>query len=388
MVAMGGGSSFQLMRIFGIRIGASASWFFVLFVIIYLFTSRFQDVADGDATIAYVLAISAALLFFGSLILHELGHALVARREGIQVIGIDLWFFGGVAKMSRDSNTPGEEFRIAAAGPAVSLLLAVVFAGAALAMDAYGPGAGPLISGNDDSPVGSLFELVAYLNAGLLVFNLIPGFPLDGGRIARAVVWRFTKNRNTATRAAGYAGLGFAYLMIAGGVAMSFASSDIFGGLWLAVLGWFLATAARSAVVGTKFTEKLDGITVADIMDAEPVAIPAATSAMHAQEQWFLRYGWGWFPVVAADGRFLGLLRSERADGAVTAGQPMLPAGELLDEDASTWGIPTDTPLEALIGRPELRQLGALMAVDGDGRLRGVVTLEQVQRAVSAALPG
>lgn len=388
MVPMGGGSSIQLIRLFGIRIGASYSWFVVLFLLIWLLSGYFGDVS-GDDTVGFALAVSAALLFFVSLTLHELGHALVARREGIAVVGIDLWFFGGVAKMSRDTNSPGEEFRVAGAGPAVTLVIVLLCAGILAVLDSPSA-AGKALTFASDPGASSAEALVGYLgavNAFLLAFNLIPAFPLDGGRLARALVWQITGDRNRATRAAGYTGQGLAYLMIGLGLAMAVAWNDAFGGLWLAVLGWFLASAARGAVVSTAFTERLDGITVEDIMDREPVSIPGDTPALRAQDEWFLRYRWGWFPVVDQAGLFLGLLRSERVDGAIEAGQPMLAAGDLLDEDAATWRVGADEPLEALLGRPELRQLGALMAVDADGRLRGVVTIQQVQRALSAALP-
>lgn len=389
MNGMGGGSSVQLLRLFGIRIGASYSWFFVLFLLIWLLSGYFGDVT-GDTTSGFLLAVSAALLFFVSLTLHELGHALVARREGIQVVGIDLWFFGGLAKMSRDTNTPGEEFRVAAAGPAVTLIIVIVCSGL-IAILGYPDEAAKVMSFSTDEDAPAAVALLGYLaavNAFLLAFNLLPAFPLDGGRLARALVWRITNDRTKATRAAGYAGQGLAYVMIGLGLAMAVVWNDPFGGLWLAVLGWFLAGAARSAVVSTAFTERIDGITVGDIMDREPVTIPGDTPALRAQDEWFLRYRWAWFPVVDHAGTFLGLLRAERVDGAVTAGQPMLPVGDLLDDDAALWRVGAEEPLESLLGRPELRQLGALMAVDTEGRLRGVVTIQQVQRALTAALPG
>src|ERR671917_1743563 len=122
-VMIGIGPSIQLVRLFGIRIGATPSWFVVLFIFIFFFSQYFREELGGSATEGYVVAVTAAFLFFASLILHELGHALVARREGIAISGIDLWFFGGVAKMARDTHAPGAEFRIAAAGPAVTLVI-------------------------------------------------------------------------------------------------------------------------------------------------------------------------------------------------------------------------------------------------------------------------
>jgi CBS domain-containing protein len=292
--------------------------------------------------------------------------------------------------MNRDTPAPGEEFRVAAAGPAVTLLIVLACVGIIALLDSSAAAGEAITFGSDTdtSPMEALIGYLAAVNAFLLVFNLIPAFPLDGGRLARALVWRITGDRNKATRAAGYAGQALAYGMVGLGIAMALVWEDTFGGIWLAVLGWFLATAARSAVVSTAFTERIDGITVADIMDREPVTIPADTPALRAQDEWFLRYRWDWFPVTDGAGTFLGLLRAQRVDGAVSSGQPMLPAADLLDEDAATWRVRAEEPLEALLGRPELRQLGALMAVDTDGRLRGVVTIQQVQRALTAALPG
>jgi predicted transcriptional regulator len=154
------------------------------------------------------------------------------------------------------------------------------------------------------------------------------------------------------------------------------------------VLGWFIAQSARAAVTSTAFTERLDGITVADIMDAQPVSMPARTPLTQAQEEYFLRYRWDWFPVVDDDGRFLGVVREPRVDEEIAAGRPALEVGELVEvTDADDWRVRSDRPLETLLGDEHLRVRGALMAVDADGVLRGVVTIEQVRRALTAALP-
>src|SRR5919107_1897631 len=206
---MFGGSSFALGRIFGIRIGVNASWFLILFLFIFWLSQSFTDVL-GDETAGYATALAAAVLFFGSIVLHELGHALAARRSGIEVSGIDLFFFGGVMKMSRDTDTPGREFFVAVAGPLVTLGIVIV-----------GTVVGVAIAGQDEfldaarldgaAPSDIAILLVSFLvtmNAVLLVFNLVPAFPLDGGRIARAAVWKLTGDRAKATRLAGYVGAG------------------------------------------------------------------------------------------------------------------------------------------------------------------------------------
>jgi Zn-dependent protease len=385
------GGSVQLARLFGIRIGASPSWFAVLFVmILWLSTSLRDSVLTGssDATV-YGVAVAGALLFFASLVLHELGHALVARRSGIRIEGIDLWFFGGIAKLSRDSRSPGEEFRIAAAGPAVTLAivaLCVVGATAAGHGDAFLDAVA--LTGTGTSPAIALLGWLAEINAVLFVFNMVPAFPLDGGRIARAIAWRLTGDRNRGTRFSGRLGQLFAYVLIGFGLFVLL-RGDVVSGLWSMLLGWFLGGAARGAVVSSQVAERLEGLTAGDLMDTQPVTIPADVALDRAQDEFFARYRWPWFPVVDGAGRYLGILREDSVAGEVAAGRPALEVGQLLDagplEEVS---VRDDTPVEDLLGAEGLRTLGALMVVDIDRHLRGVVTLEQVRRALTAAAPG
>ncbi|MEJ7787846.1 MAG: site-2 protease family protein, partial [Solirubrobacteraceae bacterium] len=265
----GGGGSIQIARVFGIRVGASPSWFIVLFVLIYLLSEYFQSRLGGSTTEGYLVAVAGVLLFFASIVLHELGHALVARRLGIAISGIDLWFFGGIAKMSRDTDSAGAEFKIAAAGPAVTLLITVLCV-AIGSLVAQGNALDVMLLEGDGavSPAIALLGFLALWNAALLVFNLVPAFPLDGGRIARAAIWGLTGDRHRSTRLAGRIGEYFAYLLIGLGIFLA-ASGEPFNGIYLAVIGWFLAQGARAAIASTAFTERIDGITVADIMDAE-----------------------------------------------------------------------------------------------------------------------
>jgi Zn-dependent protease len=382
----GGGGSVQLARVLGIRIGASPGWFVFLFLMIWWLSGRFADaLPNASSTTSYAVAVAGALLFFVSIALHELGHAIVARRNGIGVLGIDLWVFGGLAKLSRDSQSPGEEFRIAAAGPAVTALLAALaFAG--MALTSHPDAGGDLLAGDSAStPVLALCAWLALVNTGLLVFNLVPGFPLDGGRIARAIAWKVTGDRHRATRLAGRLGQAFAYILIGLGLYL-IATGSAADGIWMAILGWFLSQGARGAVVSSQFSERIEGVTAADLMDAEPVAVPGATTALAAQDEFFLRYRLPWFPVVDAAGRLMGLLREERVDTAVAGGQPTLTADELLEGGDADAAVPRDTPLETLLTSEPLRRFGALAVVDGDGRLCGVLTLDRVRRALAASV--
>jgi Zn-dependent protease len=387
---MTGSRSLPLLRIFGIRVGVNYSWFLVLFVVIFVLWDSLSQTLDASETTVYVVAVVAAASFFASIVAHELGHALVARREGIAVEGIDLFLFGGVMKMSRDTDSPGAEFRVAVAGPLVTLLLIVLASVAAVliaGVDSFWDAA-RLSAAADATPVEVVVSLLVSMNMVLLLFNLVPAFPLDGGRIARAVAWKLTGDRHRATRFAARIGIGFGWLLILGGLALLvLVEGAALDGIWFAALGWLLASAARGTLAQTRFTEQLAGITVADVMDAEPVTIPAALSAARAYEDFFLRYqGWDWFAIVEDDGRYAGIAHRSAVEHAALQEGGTMPVRELAAPGAADGQVPADAPLEALLSSEPLRRLGALMAVDAEGRLRGVVTFEQVTRALRARL--
>ena len=385
---MFGGGSFQLARVFGIRIGVDWSWFIVLFLIIWNLSGYYDDVAPGSN--AFVLAVVSALLFFLSILLHELGHAWVAIRNGISIEGIDLWMFGGVAKLSKDSDSPGVEFRIAAAGPLVTAVIAALCLGLGAAVSS---GSDALQSAQFDRNVtGATTSVLGYLasiNILLLAFNLIPAFPLDGGRIARAIAWKLTGDRNRATRFAARLGRLGGYLMIGAGVALWALTDDVVGGIWLAFIGWFLAGAARSAEAQADFAGRIEHIRVADVMDNEPVAIPEGAPLADAEQQFFLRYGWPWFPVVDSSGRLVGVVSREAVESVPASERSLRPVSSVMarDDGASGLRVGLEEPLENLLGQEGLSRLGAIMAVDGEGVLRGVVTINAVRRALEGAVP-
>lgn len=382
---MFGDRSFQLFRVFGIRIGASPSWFIVLFLMIYWLSGYFSEVlTDASNTVAFVTAVAATLLFFLSLLLHELGHALAARRFGIGTSGIDLWLFGGVAKLTRDSRTPREEFFVAAAGPAVTaLIIGLCTLVGALASRLSGVLDTASFQDTTATPYIALVGWLAVINLVLLVFNLIPAFPLDGGRIARAAAWKATGDRSRGTRFSARLGELFSWLMIGVGL-FWLLRGDLVGGLWFALLGWFLGSAARGAAASVKLTERLEGITAGDVMDEHPVAIPDATPVAEAREAYFLRYRWPWFPVVDPLGRFRGILRED----ALTGRRPDAQVADVLDPsgEGATW-VARDTPIESMLGLEALRRLGAVMVVDEQDRLCGVVTVDRLRRALSRPEP-
>ena len=390
----GGGGSFQLARIFGIRIGVDLSWFIVLFVIIWSLSGYYADIFPDERseTKAYLLAAVSGLLFFVCILLHELGHAVVAKRNGIGIVGIDLWALGGVAKLERDTDSAGVEFRVAAAGPLVTLVIALACFGA-----------GTMLAGADEALDAGSFELASndevlavlgyltFINALLLVFNLIPAFPLDGGRIARAAAWRVTGDRTRATLLAARLGRAVAYLMVGVGIFLVIQGA-VFDGVWLAVVGIFLSQAARSAELQTVLTSRIEGLRVSDVMDADPVAVPAEMPLDRALDEFFLRYGYAWFPVVDGDRRLTGLVARGAIDGVPEADRAARTVASVMaadmDAEGSEFRVGTDEPLETLLGREGLARLGAIMAVDREGHLRGIVTTDRVQRALQPAAAG
>jgi Zn-dependent protease/CBS domain-containing protein len=376
------------MRVFGIRIGVSPMWFVFLFVMIYGLSSFYGDLYPGDDTKAFSLAVAASLLFPTSILLHELGHALVARRNGIEVGGIELWLLGGLARM-RSARTPGAEFAVAVAGPLVSLAtigVCVLLGATVLDWNDF-VAAAELDVRAGIGPVEAVLGYIAGVNAFVFLFNLIPGLPLDGGRMVLAIAWRLKGDRAKATRLAAKLGRGVAYLIGALG-AYAILRGSAFAGVWGLLIAMFMAQAARAEEIWSeRVGEQLDGLRVADVMDAEPVAVTAQTRLDRALDEYFWRYRWPWFPVTDSGGRFVGLVTLENVEKVPEALRPGSTVDEVMARDPGAFQVGVDEPLEALLAAEGLHRLGALMAVDRDGVLRGVVTIDEVRRALQPKRP-
>jgi len=288
-------TSIPLGRILGIRIGIHWSWLVVFALIAWTLASGiFPDTNPGLSHASYVwMAIVAATLFFASLLLHEMGHALQARRDGMEIDGITLWLFGGVAKFKGMFPSAGAEFRIAIAGPLVSLALGLLFSLGAWAISTR-------------QSVDAVAAWLGYINLTLLVFNLLPALPLDGGRVLRSILWHVRGDFRWATRIAASIGRGFGYLFIAAGVFL-FIFQGSFSGAWLAFIGWFLYQAATAEDRYLVVHDALGDLRVGDVMVGDPVTVEPHLSIGRFMDQvaWSRRYTT--YPVVE-DGHALGLL--------------------------------------------------------------------------------
>ena len=376
-----------LFRVRGIRIAVDFSWFIVLFLIIFWLSGFYRDVLNTDqgATAPYLLAVASAVLFFASILLHELGHAFIAARNGIEVSSITLWMFGGVARLERDSDTPATEFKIAVAGPLVTAAIVAVCAilGLALAGGDQVRHAALTQENTQTSGIAALVVWLGSINLLVLVFNLVPAFPLDGGRMARAIAWWRTGSRNSGTRFAATLGEWFGLFLILAGLGYFLVyRGDVIGGIWLAFIGFILRGAAKSAIAQTELTSRIEGISVADVMDPDPVAIPEGASIEQALDEYFLRYRSPWFPVVDRAQHVIGLVDRPTADNVPAVERTSASVRDVLARDSGSLTVKEDAPLESVLGNEALRRLGALIATDADGHISGMLTIDAIGRAL------
>lgn len=358
-----------LGRLAGIPVYLHYSWLIVFALLTWSLAQGYFPVrpAGSPALANWARALAAALLFFASILLHELGHAVVARRRGLAVRSVTLFVFGGIARLEKEPHDRGTEIRMAAAGPAVTLALVLLFRLVALWT------ALPLSA-------RVVAEYLAVANLVILLFNLVPAFPLDGARLLRGLLWGWT-GRERATRIAAGAGRAFAGLLIVAGVVAVLGGAAV-AGFWYVLIGWFLEKASSAASAQARVEERLGTLRVCDVMVREPITVRADMPLVEAIEGCVLSNGFGGYPVVRA-GRPVGLLclrdvirvpADQRAQASVQA--LMVP---LTDQIA----IAPDRPLlEAL---EEMAERGATrLLVTEEDRLLGLLTLSAVLRQLRA----
>lgn len=366
------GESVRIGRIAGIDVGFNWSLLVIFWLITWsLAAARFPAETAGYSPAEYwVAAAVTALLFFGSLLLHELSHAVVARRAGVEVEGITLWLFGGIARFRGEAMNAQSELRIAAAGPATSIAIGAVLLSAAVLLEPTAISA--LL-------IGAL-RWLGFINIVLAIFNLIPGFPLDGGRMLRAFVWGKRNDRVSATRTAARAGRTFAYILIALGIAQ-FAFAASLGGLWFVFLGWFLLGAAQAEEAQTLVRAALREVDVADVMSADPVTVPKETTIGGFIDSYALKHKFSTFPVVDEDRKPVGLITLSRVKDVDAQDRERRSVGEIacgLDD------VATASPGESamvVLERMESCSEGRALVLS-NGALRGIVSPRDMQRAL------
>lgn len=365
------GRAWRIGTIGGIPVNIDSSWVWIAALVTYSLWTRFASLYRGVGTgPALVFAVIAAALFFGSVFLHELAHAVMARVNGIAVAGITLVFFGGFTSANSDEKGPGPAFAISAVGPGTSLVLGTVFWALARAT----AGSNELLSG--------MFGSVGWVNLIMALFNTLPGLPLDGGRMLEAAVWRIARNRERATRVAAWAGMVVAGLLVVAAM-LEFSRQQLFTAIWLLIIGTFIFQGARGSEQQAGLRRRLTQATVADVMEPPPPPIPANLSLSEALDRFLRGHEGEAFPVVE-DGTVIGMLTftSAREVGMRDPLRPVrdavIPLSEVLTADVSE---PLDAVAARLAG-------GRAALVLRDGQLVGTITSGGVMRWAGARRPG
>jgi Zn-dependent protease len=362
------GGSIRLGKILAIDIRLDYSWFVVFFVLVSLLATQLFSELHFSSGVSWILAVTATLLLFASVLVHEIAHCIVARRYGIEVTNITLFLFGGVAQIRGEPESPKAEFLIAGAGPAASLLIGVATLGLAW-LASLGRGL---------TPAAALFNYLGVVNIALAVFNMAPGFPLDGGRIFRSAVWHFTGDLRKATRWASCSGQAIAWLLIGYGLLIRVLLNGDLSGLWLVFIGWFLNNAARAAYQQLLFRQALSGIPVAAVTDHSLPVVDAAVQVADFARYWVSR-GENTLYLVFREGRFTGVITTDDVGaldqtlwGVTSVGilARVPEEAQFVEDDQDCWNTLTHMVEREV---PELLVLH-------DGRPEGVVSQEALLR--------
>ena len=364
-------ASITLGRIAGIEIGLNWS----LAIAFFLFAASLagdvfpSDVPGYSGTSYFIASILAVALFYASLLAHELGHALVARRLGTRVDGITLWLFGGVARLSGDAVSDSAELRITLVGPAVTVAVAIVFAVISAAMSTF----------NLFPLTADMFAWLARINFILAIFNLIPAFPLDGGRVLRAILWRVTHDQVRATSIAAWLGRAFGVVMILGGLYLIAFDNSFINGVWFGVLGWFLFVAAGSQELQTRLHRSLAGVRVRDVMTPDPITAPDWITVEDFIGRFATAYRATAYPVRDFNGQLTGLITLHDAGRVPPHDRATTQLRAIAHPLARVPVARPDDPLEDVLQK--IDELGYALVMDGD-RLVGIVSPADIKRAI------
>ncbi|MDI6689361.1 MAG: site-2 protease family protein [Actinomycetota bacterium] len=362
--------SVRLGRIFGIPIELNFTWFFIFALLIIDLTLRFQlKPFNLPLVVSIINATITTLLLFASVLFHELSHSYIAKKSGIPIKKITLFIFGGVAQMSKEPENPEVEFKMAIAGPLSSFFLSFSFG--LIWVGARGLGL---------EMVGASFLLLWQINLALAVFNLLPGFPLDGGRVLRAGLWYWMKDMQRSMKIASQAGQGIAFSLIFFGFMMVFVLGDI-SALWLVLIGWFLNHAAQTSYRQLILQRSLSGIKVAEIMSKDVQIIDPSITLDKLVNEYFLKYRYGRFPVVEND-QLLGVITLHDIKEIPQGDWSRVTAREIVVPPKESCIISYREEAVNALMQMAREEIGHLLVVDENGSLVGLVTRSDIIRLI------
>jgi Zn-dependent protease len=365
------GKAIPLFKLFGFPIRLDPSWFIVAILLIWSLSAFFfpETYPDLGAAAYWWMGITAAFGLFASIVLHEIGHSVVARHYGIPIKGITLFIFGGVAELQDEPSSAKAEFLVAIAGPVVSVLLAVLFFGLATL--------GQLLGGF--VAVVAVLSYLGSINTIVVIFNMIPAFPLDGGRVLRAGLWKAWGNLRRATRITSQIGSIFGLIFIGLGI-LSFFTVSLVSGLWLVLIGLFLRTAANMSYQQLLVRQALEGEPIHRFMTPDPVTVTPDMSVHDMIENYVYRYYYKLFPVVEGD-RLVGCVTLDRIKELSPDERASRSVGDIADACSEKNTIRSDA--DAMEALSRMNQDNSRMMVVDDGRLQGIIALRDLMRFFS-----
>ena len=361
----------KLGRIFGIKIGLHYSWLIIALLIAFSLAAHFgTEHPNWDRSTIWGLSIITAILFFAAIVAHELSHALVAQRRGLPVRSITLFALGGVAQFEKEAEDAKTEFLVSIVGPITSAVIGFACLSLAYLL-------GWTMMTEPSTPLMAMLVWLGYINLGLAIFNMLPGFPMDGGRVLRALIWWATGNAERAIRIASLTGQAVALGFIVLGIYRFFAGAG-FSGLWMAFIGWFLLNAAKATYAQQELTDRLKGIRVGDLMTRDCTMVDGNTNLQTFVNEYLLHTGRRCF-LVAEQGNVTGLITPNEVKDIAQAKWPFTTVFDVMRPLDQLRTVTPETPVsEALeiIGREDINQLPAL----ANGRLEGMISRDQILR--------
>lgn len=367
----------RLGKVLGFEISIDWSWLLIFFMVVFtLANGYFPMRANFSTATNWLLGVVAALLLFVSVLIHELSHSVMARRYGIDVKGITLFIFGGVSQTAEEPKSASAEFWMAIVGPLTSFALGAFFG----ILSASGGALGwPLAA-------VALVSYLAWINVALGVFNLVPGFPLDGGRVLRSIIWGATGDMTKATKYASYSGQMFGYMLMGFGFLQIMLLGGLIGGLWLVFIGWFLAGAARTSYEQLVMRQALSGITVGRIMTTDVPEIDYNMPVREFVDNQLLRHDYACYPVMRGE-EVIGVVGAEEVRTTPSQMWDMTPVGEIVHSVDGAYKIEAGDDVWDAMTKLASDDVCRLLVME-DNHLKGTLGREAIYRLVRTKLSG